>query len=52
MTASIPLVLATALYLWQAGNYQFDLSRPGMALAFVGYAVANVGMILDIQLSR
>lgn len=42
-----PLVLATVLYLLQAGGYHWILTRPYMALTFVGYAIANVGLIGD-----
>lgn len=47
LIAVLPLLLASVLYLWMAANYQFGLHRPGSAIAFVGYAVANVGFIWD-----
>ncbi len=46
MNASIlPLILACALYFWQAASY-FVAGQRGMAAAFVAYALANVGFIL------
>lgn len=42
---TLPLVLATGLYIWQAGNFAFS-DRIGLALAFAGYALANIGLIL------
>lgn len=44
MTGTIPLWLASALYLWQATNYVLA-GNYGMAAAFVGYAAANGGFI-------
>lgn len=41
---TLPLALAGALYLWQAANY-FSAGQYGLALAFVAYALANVGFI-------
>lgn len=43
-----PLVIATLLYFWMAANYWFDLGRPGLAIAFIGYSVANFGFIYDV----
>lgn len=46
MTAgTTPLWLATALYCWQAANF-WTADERGMALAFIGYAFANIGFIL------
>ena len=50
MTATgwVVLMLAAtiAIYTGAALAYQFA-GRPGMALAFVGYVIANVGLIWD-----
>lgn len=35
------------LYLAAAGAYYIG-ARPGMAVAFAGYAVANLGMVYDV----
>lgn len=40
------LVTVSCLYTATAGAYYFH-SRPGMAVAFVGYVVANIGLIWD-----
>lgn len=45
MTSTLPLWLACALYLWQAGNY-YAAGQNGMTAAFVFYAGANVGFIM------
>ncbi len=39
-----PLVIITALYVIQAAGY-YRTERPGMALCFAGYALANLGLI-------
>ena len=44
MTCTLPLWLASGLYLWQAFEY-YRVDNPGMALAFVSYACANAGFI-------
>lgn len=41
------LGLCGFIYLWVALGYVFE-GRTGMALAFVAYAVANLGFILDL----
>ena len=43
----IPLVLGSVMYVAQAGLYQLVVNRPGMALCFLGYALANIGLIWD-----
>ena len=43
----LPLALAGALYVWQAWEYH-RLMKPGEALAFIGYAIANIGFIWAI----
>lgn len=47
LIAVLPLTLGIVLYLMQVLGYQFLLHRPGMALAFFGYALANVGLLYD-----
>jgi len=42
---TLPLWLASALYLWQAVNYVVA-GQYGMALGFVAYAFANIGFVL------
>lgn len=46
LAGTLPLILATLLYLWQSYNYSGQI-RWGMVLTFIGYAVANIGLILD-----
>ncbi|HVP57587.1 MAG TPA: hypothetical protein VMU02_05780 [bacterium] len=40
---TLPLLIVTALYIWQAIN--FGLSNWPGCLIFTGYAIANVGML-------
>lgn len=40
------LSIVSAVYLAAAGGY-LNLNRPGMCLTFVGYVIANVGLIWD-----
>ena len=40
------LALVTTIYVGAAIAYQFA-ARPGMAIAFAGYVVANLGLIWD-----
>ena len=42
-----PLLATTIIYAVTSGGYWFALRRPGMALAFAGYVLANVGLIWD-----
>lgn len=42
----LPLAIVTALYLWQAAEYWFRGGH-AMALVFLGYALANLGLIWD-----
>lgn len=42
-----PMILGTVLYVLQTIGFAAILQRPGMALAFFGYALANVGIIWD-----
>ena len=55
MTPSIWVVsmlsIVSAIYLAASGGY-LHLNRPGMALAFVGYVIANVGLILDVLATK
>jgi hypothetical protein len=41
---TLPLWLATGLYLWQAANFA-GTGQFGLCWAFIGYAVANGGLI-------
>lgn len=43
----LPLLLTSTIYLILSGGYLIIQQRPGMALAFVGYVIANVGLIWD-----
>ena len=46
MNSVTPLVLSTMLYTWMSYNYQAG-SRLGMCITFVGYVIANIGLIID-----
>lgn len=39
----VPLIM----YLGQAAEYYFAAGRVGMAVAMLGYALGNVGLLLD-----
>lgn len=43
----IPLSVTSCIYAVLAAGYLFAQHRPGMALAFVGYTLANLGLIYD-----
>lgn len=43
---TMPLLVTTVMYVWQSYNYSGQF-RWGMMLTFVGYAIANAGLILD-----
>ena len=43
----LPLALATGLYAVLAAGYLLAAGRPGMALLFAGYVIANLGAIWD-----
>lgn len=45
--AVLPLLLAGLLYVWQSANYYFKLKRIGLAIAFVGYTIGNIGFMID-----
>ena len=45
MTGTLPLWLAAGLYCWQAYNY-VNTGQNGMALAFIGYVIGNIGFIM------
>ena len=47
MIAVAPLAVGLLVYVFQVFGYQFILHRPGMALAFFGYVLANAGLIWD-----
>lgn len=42
-----PLAVTSGIYAVLAAGYFFVQSRPGMALAFTGYVVANIGLMWD-----
>lgn len=44
MTGTLPLWLASGLYMWQAWEF-WKAGNPGMAFAFIGYVFANFGFI-------
>lgn len=46
--AALPLLLAGLLYLWQSANYFFRLQRIGLTIAFIGYTIGNVGLMIDV----
>lgn len=46
LMGTAPLIVATLLYMWQSYNYSGQI-RWGMTLTFIGYAIANIGLILD-----
>jgi len=41
-----PLLAASMLYLFQAGNYFLILGNKGLGIALTAYAVANAGLII------
>lgn len=43
----LPLALASVLYVAQATAYFVVAERPGLALCFLGYTLANIGLIYD-----
>ncbi len=43
----LPLALASVLYVAQATAYFVVAERPGLALCFIGYTLANIGLIYD-----
>ena len=47
LVATVPLMLGIIVYIFQAAGYQFMLNRPGMALQFTGYVLANIGLLWD-----
>ena len=46
LLVGLMLAITAAIYVTTAGGYYWA-DRPGMALAFAGYALANVGFIWD-----
>lgn len=50
MSPALLLVVA-AIYIWVAGEY-VQSGRSGMAIAFMAYAFANFGFMLDIAWSK
>ena len=47
----IPLLLAALLYFWTAFDYFVD-ERYAMGMAFIAYAIANIGFAFDIAMNR
>ena len=47
MNGVIPIVLATFLYVWMSFNYFAGQRRIGMTICFIGYSIANIGLIID-----
>ena len=47
LVAVLPLAIGFVVYCFQVIGYQFILNRPGMALTFFGYVLANAGLIWD-----
>ena len=43
----IALLIVSLLYLVTAGDY-FKKDEPGMGIAFLAYAVANIGFIINL----
>lgn len=46
MTSAWLIAVVTVIYAATAASFLFE-ARPGMALAFTGYALANVGLIME-----
>jgi hypothetical protein len=44
---TLPLVLAGLLYVMQSFGYFFIVKRIGMTIAFVGYTIGNIGLLID-----
>ena len=47
MVAVLPLAMGALVYVGQVLGYQLVLNRPWMALTFLGYVIANVGLLMD-----
>jgi hypothetical protein len=47
MTGVTPIALATLLYIWMSFNYLSGQRRIGMTICFIGYSIANIGLIID-----
>ena len=45
--ATIPMILAGLLYVLQSLGYFFVVGRIGMTIAFIGYTIGNVGLLID-----
>lgn len=43
----LPLSLSSGIYAVLAGGYYWVQGRPGMTLTFLGYVIANVGLMWD-----
>lgn len=44
---AFPLILAGILYVLQASGYFLFQHRFGMTLTFIGYAIGNLGLLID-----
>jgi hypothetical protein len=42
----LPLAIASMLYIWQAWEY-LARSETALGVVFIGYTLANVGLIFD-----
>ena len=43
----LPLSVTSCIYAILAAGYLWAQNRPGMAAAFLGYTIANIGLIFD-----
>lgn len=43
----LPLSVTSVIYALLAAGYWFVQGRPGMTLAFIGYVIANLGLVWD-----
>jgi hypothetical protein len=46
MNPAVPLALAMLLYFWSSFGY-FREQRIGLTIAFIGYSIGNIGLIID-----
>lgn len=47
MSGPTPIIIATLLYVWMSFNYFAGQKRIGMTICFIGYSLANIGLIID-----
>ncbi len=43
----LPLSISSGVYAVLVGGYFFVQERPGMSIAFLGYVIANCGLMWD-----